>query len=70
MEEMPKTAPRLPTNTGLLLSGTICVTMIVDPAVMPAAPIPEMARPMMKAVELGAAPQSAEPTSKRMTQPR
>jgi hypothetical protein len=32
---------------------------------MPADPSPAMARPTMKATELGAAPQMAEPTSKR-----
>jgi hypothetical protein len=31
---------------------------------MPADPIPEMALPIMKAVEFGAAPQIAEPISK------
>ena len=37
------------------------------PAVIPAPPTPAMARPMMKATELGAAPQSADPISKMTT---
>ncbi len=35
-----------------------------QPEKMPAEPRPAMARPTMKAVELGAAPQMAEPVSK------
>lgn len=38
--------------------------IIMPPAKMPADPRPAMARPIMKAVELGAAPQRADPTSK------
>jgi len=34
---------------------------------MPAAPMPEMALPRIKAIELGEAPQMAEPSSKRNT---
>lgn len=34
------------------------------PLKIPAHPIPEMARPMMKTIEVGAAPQTAEPISK------
>lgn len=40
-----------------------------DPEKMPAAPTPAMALPMMKAVEFGAAPQTADPSSKRTTLP-
>lgn len=39
-------------------------TGLTHPEKMPAAPTPWMARPMMKAVEDGAAPQMAEPISK------
>jgi hypothetical protein len=70
MDDIPKTAPMKPMNIGRLLRGTIKVTMTVDPAVMPAVPTPAMARPIMKAVEFGAAPQMAEPTSKTTTQTR
>lgn len=35
------------------------------PDMMPADPSPAMARPMMKAGEVGAAPHTAEPTSNR-----
>lgn len=36
----------------------------MTPENTPALPAPAIARPMIKAVELGAAPQMAEPTSK------
>ena len=38
--------------------------MTREPVVMPALPTPAMARPTMKAVEVGAAAQMIEPTSK------
>jgi hypothetical protein len=38
--------------------------MTVAPEKIPAEPIPAIARPTMKALELGAPPQSADPTSK------
>lgn len=38
--------------------------MRTAPLKIPAEPIPAMARPMMRAVELGATPQMREPTSK------
>jgi hypothetical protein len=38
--------------------------MMMAPEIIPAEPNPAMARPTMNTVELGAAPQSAEPTSK------
>src|SRR5205807_6001325 len=37
---------------------------LTHPARIPAAPIPATALPIMNAIELGAAPQMAEPTSK------
>jgi hypothetical protein len=39
--------------------------MINAPENTPADPIPAMVRPRIKATELGAAPHTAEPTSKR-----
>lgn len=59
-----------PTNIGLFCSGMIFVTIRDDPEKMPADPLPAIARPMMKAVEFGAPPQSAEPTSKVTTAQR
>ena len=38
--------------------------MTLEPENMPADPRPAIARPMMNAVEFGAAPHNAEPTSK------
>ena len=40
------------------------------PDMIPEEPKPAMARPTMKEVELGAAPQMADPTSKRKTADR
>lgn len=44
--------------------------MTTLPDMSPEAPMPAMARPTMKAVEDGAAPQITEPTSKRSMAPR
>lgn len=44
--------------------------MIIAPEKIPADPRPAMARPMMKTIELGAAPQIADPTSKMKTHTR
>lgn len=41
----------------------------MEPLNIPAPPTPEMARPTMTVVELGAAPQIAEPISKVMIDP-
>ena len=43
----------------------IMISMV--PEKMPADAMPALARPMIKIVELGAAPQMAEPISKMMT---
>lgn len=64
MDEIPNMEPMRPIYMGLFSNGNICVRMTEDPEKMPAEPMPAMARPMMKAVELGAPPQRAEPTSK------
>jgi hypothetical protein len=39
--------------------------MVIAPVKIPELPKPAIARPMMREVDVGAAPQSAEPTSKR-----
>ena len=39
----------------------------IDPEKIPELPRPAMARPIMNAMELGAAPQRADPTSKKLT---
>jgi hypothetical protein len=44
--------------------------MTIDPENRPAVPIPAMARPTMKAVELGATAQIKLPISKMKTAPR
>jgi hypothetical protein len=55
---------------GRLRSGTRGIMTIIPPLKTPADPDPAMARPIMKAVELGAAPHKAEPTSKTTMEPR
>jgi hypothetical protein len=50
-----------------LVNGTEVGRRLTLPAIMPAAPTPAIARPTMKAIELGAAPQIAEANSKRRT---
>lgn len=64
---MPYTAPMLPMYNALFSIGVVCIMITTVPPEIPAAPMPATARPKMKAVELGAAPQMAEPTSKRTT---
>lgn len=64
IDEIPKIDPISPTKMGRLASGTICATITVAPENMPADPIPAIARPTMKALEFGAPPQMADPTSK------
>jgi len=49
---------------GRCLRGTVFETIRMAPEKMPADPRPATARPMMRAVEFGAAPQTAEPISK------
>jgi len=56
--------PDIEIKTGRLRMGIRGIINMVPPAKIPAAPAPAMARPTMKAGELGAAPQRAEPASK------
>jgi hypothetical protein len=62
---MPKVDPMRPPYMGRFSSGTIWAIIVVAPEKMPADPIPAMALPTMKLVELGAAPHRADPTSKK-----
>ena len=64
-EATPKIAPRNPVHIGRFRSGTLCMIMTIAPEKTPADPSPAIARPRMKAVELGAAPHRTEPSSKR-----
>jgi len=70
IDEMPNVDPIRPTNKGRLCSGMTCVMMTVAPFCIPADPTPAMARPTINALEFGAAPQIAEPTSKTMAAAR
>lgn len=61
---IPKTAPKRPNNAGRLCKGTTGINMLKAPCSIPALPSPAIARPTIRLMELGAAPQIAEPTSK------
>jgi len=64
IEETPKVAPMRPMYIGRFASGMMWMRMTLEPENMLADPRPAIARPMMNAVEFGAAPHNAEPTSK------
>jgi hypothetical protein len=61
----PYDAPISPLYFGLSAEGTRTAIMVYEPEKRPAAPIPHIARPMIRAVELGAAPQITLPNSKK-----
>ena len=63
-DEIPKIAPRRPWYMGRLCSGTMGIMMTITPEKTPADPEPAIARPRINAVDVGAAPHSAEPASK------
>ena len=63
-DETPNAIPKMDVNIGRLRRGMSGSMIIMPPEKMPADPRPAIARPIMKAVELGAAPQRADPTSK------
>ena len=66
---MPHTAPMIPVNAGLFGRGTDLAMIMSAPEKIPAPPIPAIARPIIRATELGLAPQIAEPISKINTAP-
>jgi hypothetical protein len=57
-------APIIEENIGRFWRGTEYATMIRAPEKTPALPTPAMARPTIKALLLGATPQTREPISK------
>lgn len=63
-EARPYMPPISPVNIGLFTSGTAYAIMTRAPENIPADPTPATARPMIRATEVGAAPQMTEPTSK------
>jgi hypothetical protein len=63
-EARPKILPIMLWYIGRFARGTVWTIMIIEPEKMPEEPSPAMARPIMSAVEFGAAPQIADPTSK------
>lgn len=64
-EATAKQAPNKPWYIGRLCKGTVLIMMVIAPVKIPDDPNPAIARPMMSDVDVGAAPQRAEPTSKR-----
>lgn len=68
-EATPKTAPIRPIYMGRFDRGAAYIMRIIAPLKRPPAPRPAIALPQMKAIEVGAAPQSADPTSKTKTRP-
>jgi len=54
----------MPIYAGRLTIGTVYAMMTIQPEKRPEEPSPAMARPTIKAFEVGAAPHTAEPTSK------
>lgn len=53
---MPNTAPIKPVYFGLCPGSTRSAIIAYEPEKSPAAPVPQSARPTIKAVELGASP--------------
>lgn len=62
--------PMTPVYIGRLEGSTTKATIMYAPVPMPAHPIPAIARPIMRASELGAAPHSRLPSSNRPIEPR
>lgn len=67
MDARPNVAPMNPKNFGLSFKGRRSTKMIMPPVEVPALAAPEMARPTMNAVDVGAAAQMMEPISKTTT---
>lgn len=59
----PQTAPITPVNAGRFANGTDLAIMMRAPEKIPDPPTPAIARPTIKDIELGLAPQIADPTS-------
>ena len=66
----PFAKPKNDVNTGRFLRGTSGSMMTMPPVKIQADAKPVMARPMMKATDVGEAPQSADPASKMMREIR
>jgi len=63
-DDTPKAMPKKAVKVGRLRRGIRGIMIIWPPEKRPDDPRPAIARPMMKATELGAAPQRADPASK------
>ena len=67
IDDSPNTEPSPPVHLGLSCNGTRRLISKKTPVPMPAPPIPVMARPTIKALELGAEAQTMDPISKMAT---
>lgn len=65
-----KTAAKRPWYIGRCRRGMVYTIITMSPENKPEEPMPAMARPIMKAVEFGADPQTADPISKSTMQVR
>lgn len=66
----PETIPMNDVYIGRLRRGMMGRIIIILPVKIPAEARPATALPMIKVIELGAAPQTAEPTSKTTSETR
>lgn len=66
-EAIPNTRPNKLWKAGRLCNGTMGIMINMQPEKIPAEAAPAIALPTMKMMELGAAPQMAEPISKTTT---
>jgi len=63
-EAIPYIAPTIPTKIGRRTRGTVREMIITPPLKTPADPSPAIARPTIKAFDVGATPQISDPSSK------
>ncbi len=64
IDAMPYMAPISPVYAGRLCRGTEYAMTIKAPENIPAQPMPAIARPTIRALDVGAIPQTSDPSSK------
>lgn len=64
IEHKPNKPPKMPIMAGRDSIGATCATAVVAPVNKPADPAPAIARPTIKAVDVGATPHISDPISK------
>lgn len=63
--DLPYDRPISPVKIGLCFGGALKAASVKEPVLIPAAPSPAIARPMMRTVDEGAMAQTRLPISKR-----